>query len=1048
MAHFRNNPIIQVLVLLSLLISCTNTGNNSTKGKYENELLYSNFIDPPNNFRSHPFYSLNDLLDTTEIRIQIEGFKDAGFGGFYLHSRDGLLTEFLGDEWWQNMTAAVKAGNKTGLHTMFYDEDKWPSGFAGGIIPQMNEKFRAKCLARISINTPTPEGSVVLKSDEHYHYIEYTAQMGNAKFNGTTYVDLMNPNMVQAFIDVAYKPYIEKYSGDIKSYTPAIFSDEPHIHARYFDRYTPNLGLYSYSPFVRTKFQELFNYDFIDKVNLLFEEKENWREVRLQYHQAVALQFEESFTQQIAAYCEANGFKYTGHYLAEDVLQKVRDRAGNTMLHYRNMQQPGMDLLGLGFENKLITARALSSVANQYTIPRRLSELYGTSGQNMNFEDRKWLAGWHTINGVNHLCPHLTLYSMKGLRKRDYPPTFSYQQPYFKYNKQLEDYLGRISYAATIGEYAPQILVINPLESEFIKGDNDGEFTRQTINLLETLQKTHYDYDLGDEQIMHDIAKLKGKQLQIGAMTYDAVVLPDMIELRKSTIKLLLEFSQTGGKIIYCGRFPEFADGQLNSSLLKDLYNASQSISLGNLSEQLPLTINPQIKINNDHGEVWSHVRKVKNGNLIQLYNTNRTTKIRFTIHSSLIDSSTVLWNPSEAKCYQTERAKDGKIELEIEPSSVIWLTSGELSKDAQNIQVYQLTSATEKLVALNENWLGQRLNPNSITLDFARYSTDRGKTFSSNEPVIGIFDRLNQQDYNGDLWLQFILNIEDRPSNVSLSVEQPEMYSSITVNNQAVGFDKNSYFIDHAFPVGKIDDYLIEGENKIDLQLNYKAVLANSQNAAERYGTEIENIYVLGDFGVSAKHINTREDSERNQSGNFQNRPVYGLSEFSIVKEEKTFQGDLTIEGYPFYAGEFELEQIFNLEDLEANTAYFVDFPNCEAINIKVEINGNPSGILSWAPYRLNITNQLRQGQNTIKVTLVNSLRNLLGPHHQQRAELIHVGPFSFRGSGGFPDPRGDADWYDIRKTKEPMRLWSDTYYCIPFGFIDAPIILKDKRR
>jgi hypothetical protein len=127
----------------------------------------------------------------------------------------------------------------------------------------------------------------------------------------------------------------------------------------------------------------------------------------------------------------------------------------------------------------------------------------------MNFEDRKWIAGWHSILGINHFCPHLTLYSMKGLRKRDYPPTFSYQQPYWPYNKKIEDYLGRISYAATIGKYVPQILVINPLESEYLKGKADGDFTNGVQQIMEVLQASHYDYDLGDEEIIADTARVE-----------------------------------------------------------------------------------------------------------------------------------------------------------------------------------------------------------------------------------------------------------------------------------------------------------------------------------------------------------------------------------------------------------------------------------------------------------------------------------------------------------------------------------------------------------
>ena len=465
-------------------------------------------------------------------------FKEARFGGFYLHSRLGLITVYLGKEWWTIMDAAVDAANETGLHAMFYDEDKWPSGYAGGILPRMSEEYRAKCLARLDKTTPLPNGSKLIKQDSLYNYIIYTAQFGYDIFNGTCYVDLFNPEMVRQFIDVSYKPYVERYKPETPDYRFAIFSDEPHIHARYFDRKTPNKGVLSYSVWLEKKFKDLYGYDLRDKLDLLFEEHDNWREVRMQYYRAKALQFEESYTKQISEFCDKNDINYTGHYLGEDVLEKVRDRIANSMLHYRDMQQPGIDHLGLTLDNGIMTAKNMSSVANQYGKQRRISEMYGISGQNMNFEDRMWLGGWHAILGVNHFCPHLTLYSMKGARKRDYPPTFSYQQPYWPYNKKIEDFLARISYATVIGKYDPQILVISPLESEYIKGANDGEFTSGINAVLDILQANHYDYDIGDEQILADTAVIIKNKLQIGAMNYRHVILPDMISIREYNNRL------------------------------------------------------------------------------------------------------------------------------------------------------------------------------------------------------------------------------------------------------------------------------------------------------------------------------------------------------------------------------------------------------------------------------------------------------------------------------------------------------------------------------
>ena len=225
----RSFSNLTILALLSLIISaCGKKETAATKisqqikGNYETTLDYNKFIDPPNQFRSYPFYSINDKLTPEELTRQIKEFKDAGFGGFYLHSRVGLLTEYLGDDWWKAMDAAVAAAKEADIEVWFYDEDKWPSGYAGGKIPNMGEEFRAKSLVRLDRKTPLPHGIKILKEDARYRYVEHTAQLGMAIFNGTCWVDLMNPDVVSAFLNSTHKKYFDRYEKQIP-YTFGIF---------------------------------------------------------------------------------------------------------------------------------------------------------------------------------------------------------------------------------------------------------------------------------------------------------------------------------------------------------------------------------------------------------------------------------------------------------------------------------------------------------------------------------------------------------------------------------------------------------------------------------------------------------------------------------------------------------------------------------------------------------------------------------------------------------------------------------------------------------
>jgi len=1033
----RYSAIFLIVISASAMQHAVN--GQPVKGEYEKSIEYQKFIAPPAEFRSFPFYAINDSLDARELSSQVTDFANAGFGGFYLHSRDGLLTEFLGKEWWVAMNAAVESAQQAGIAAMFYDEDKWPSGYAGGIIPQIGEDFRAKSLVRLKKETPLPAGSILLKEDSRYKYIQHTAPMGNPLFNGTCWVDLFNPEMVAKFLDVAYRPYVERFSGKIQNYRFAIFADEPHIHARYFDRATPNEGILSYSPWVAKKFRVMNGYDLLDKVELLFEEKENWREVRVLYYRAVAEQFDESFAKQISQYCEKRGVKFTGHFLGEDDLEKVRDRIGNSMMHYRWMQQPGMDLLGLSISGRLLTARSLSSVANQYATPKRLTELFGISGQNMNFEDRKWIAGWHSILGVNHFCPHLTLYSMKGLRKRDYPPTFSYQQPYWPYNKKIEDYLGRISYATTIGKYASQLLVLNPLESEYAKGAKEGEFTEGVQAVMEMLQANHYDYDLGDEQLLADTAKISGKKLQVGDMAYEAVILPDMISVRESTIDLLLQLHKNGGLIFSSGRFPLYSDGKTGNKRLEDLKNKIIQIKDIPLSSELTAMVKPNVNLSGkDASTVWTQVRTTSTGNLVLLFNTSHTNQSSVTLKSEFVSGKTLLWNPSSGKCYDLQPSPSGDFRIDLAPSEVLWLSSGPMNQPVKTSGYYRLTKPETTLLSLKEQWQGKRLAPNAITLDFAAYSTDNGKTFSDQEPVIGITNRLSSQKYKGNLQLRYVVQVDEIPMNCRLVLEQPNLFKTLKINGEPYTFKTDGFYTDHQFKTSKINGRLKKGSNSLEMELEYSPSIPASSKAKERYGSELESIYLVGDFAVATHQPGAMNSSQRNETGTFQPRVVHQAGSFSLTAEKTQFNGDVSTTGYPFYAGAFELNQTFDLPEKLKNSSYFLELPNCESIVSVIELNGTVVDTLCWSPYKTEITKALKTGKNELKITLVNSLRNLLGPHHHNKGELIRVGPNSFTGAGGFPDGSGESNWYDLRKTNSKLKIWTDTYHFIPFGLLE----------
>ncbi len=111
------------------------------------------FRAPTSEYRGAPFWSWNCQLDRTRLLEQIDCLKAMGMGGFHMHARVGLATEYLGEEFLGHIRACVEKARSEGMLAWLYDEDRWPSGFAGGLVTK-EERFRAHQLVLTRKDVP------------------------------------------------------------------------------------------------------------------------------------------------------------------------------------------------------------------------------------------------------------------------------------------------------------------------------------------------------------------------------------------------------------------------------------------------------------------------------------------------------------------------------------------------------------------------------------------------------------------------------------------------------------------------------------------------------------------------------------------------------------------------------------------------------------------------------------------------------------------------------------------------------------------------------
>ena len=110
-----------------------------------NEHIYKQFKNPSNQYRGMLFSFWNGDVKEDELREQIRVSKKMGFAGFQMFVATGQKTAYLSDEWFDIIEACCDEAKKNDMDFWLSDEDRWPSGAAGGIVTK-DPRFRQKRL--------------------------------------------------------------------------------------------------------------------------------------------------------------------------------------------------------------------------------------------------------------------------------------------------------------------------------------------------------------------------------------------------------------------------------------------------------------------------------------------------------------------------------------------------------------------------------------------------------------------------------------------------------------------------------------------------------------------------------------------------------------------------------------------------------------------------------------------------------------------------------------------------------------------------------------
>jgi len=1031
--------------------------------------LKEKFNNPPIEFRSAPFWSWNDRLSEEELVHQVRDMKERGMGGFFMHSREGLETEYMGPEWMSCVKATVKAAKEEGMGAWIYDEDRWPSGAAGGLVPAKGgDAFRAKGLT-IEVVGVTAGGTAAgeyakdagvqavfravvegdslrecgrLDKGNKWATGEYAPEeetpgenlqgkygLGEKEvllvfrrevsgpsewFNEDAPADNLNPDSVKAFIDTTYEVYKKEAGDEFGKAVPGVFTDEPNI-ADGNCVFSGTRGWIPWTDGFREYFIEKRGYDILDFVPYIFFKGKRSPKIRHDYWRTVSDRFCEAYSKQLGEWCEQNNLAFTGHFLLENDLGAATRVSGSIMPHYRYQHVPGVDMLCEQTHENL-TIKQCTSVANQYGRKRVLSETYGCSGWEFTFEGQKWVGDWQYVLGVNLRCQHLALYSLKGCRKRDFPPVFNYNTSWWKYNNIVEDYFARIGAVMSQGTVVRDVLVIHPASTAWSmmgcdawKKENGwfwdsnivrvNEYGEQFNDFIRFLLGVHYDFDLGDETIMEEKGRVEGNKIFINLAGYSVVVIPPVKTLFASTIKLLKQFMDEGGRVIAVEPLAAMIEGGVSDDLpLLFRHNniiiaKSKEEVCSSLEKLLPRKISIRDKCSMETPELLYMLRDLPDSQSLFIVNNDRNNPVDADISVScgghveewdlltgeikeigvMAEGSKVsfkaFFGPAGSRLYIINKTK--------EPMSE------EMSCKTGGLDYFKPRAIH---TALGPVCKFTRTMPNALTLDKCSFRT-KGEEWSEETDVwqaqrkIRDILGMRQVYYNGlpqrYKWIgkphpkdgtpvefKFMFNVEWVPDkDVYLVLEAAKDYT-VKLNASDVPNKPEGWFIDRAFDKIRLEG-LKAGINELILSCGY-------QNRME-----VEDCYIIGDFGV---------DVNRN-----------------IIKEPGILHfGDWCLQGYFHYCGSMIYHFDFDYQSSSGGKAV-LELGDYSAVTAEVRVNGTAACHIPWrAANGIDITGFLADGINKIDIEVMGSPRNLFGPLHQAASTYMWTDWASFRREGG----------------------------------------------
>lgn len=1003
----------------------------------EKSLSRELFQNPTNEYRGAPFWAWNQALSPEVLVRHIDYFKEMGIGGFHMHCRTGLDTPYMGEEYKECVRACVDKAKAEGMYAYLYDEDRWPSGAAGGKVtkdveyrsrylvftPVSNEDRQNKDLGFDSSSKAAVQGNGTLlaryditlengclkeyrrladgEQGENIWFLYEEIARESPWYNNETYVDTLNPKAIERFIEETHEQYLGCVGEEFGKTVPSIFTDEPqfsHKTTLSFAESGEDVIL-PYTDSLPEGYKAAYGEDFFDTIPELIWElpEEKVSAPRYHYHDFVAEQFSSSFADTIGNWCNDHGIMLTGHMMEEPTLTSQTNALGEAMRSYRSFQMPGIDMLCDWRE--YTTAKQAQSASHQYGCPGVLSELYGVTNWDFDFRGHKLAGDWQAALGVTLRVHHLSWDSMNGEAKRDYPASIFYQSPWYREYGMIEDHFARVNTALTRGKAHVRIAVVHPIESYWLHyGPKEQtalireELESRFSNVTEWLLFSQLDFDFVAESLLPaQYQALEDGKFHVGDMEYDAVVVPGNETLRNTTVSCLEEFRKNGGDVLFMGEAPSLVDAR-PSEAGKELYGKCRHIGFSRSALVKALDPYRDAELRTEAGNLseqliyqmrddgdtrWLFVcngRKMKNPDI------PKKERITFRLKGN--------WKVEEydtmtGEIYPAATESNGHVtsflhNMYDHSSVLLKLSPAEGCKEAAE------NAAEEEYTQEEGTHLSSRMpyrlsEPNVLLLDMAEYRFDGGG-WQEREEILRL-DNVCRETAGYPLRMEAFAQpwTSEKSAPEHILELRFTIDSEIEVEDAFLALeepDATSIWLNGTEVEKKDAGYFVdECIRKTALPHIPAGRSELILKIAYSRNTNVEWYYLLGSFGV---------------------RVTGSRAVLTPLPEQIAF-GDYVDQGFPFYAGNMIYETEFTAEEAGE---YILAAEKFRAPLLKVMIDGKQAGRIDLAPYQVPL-GRLEKGKHNITIISYGNRVNAFGTVHACNEYEHWVGPNAWRTFG-----------------------------------------------